>query len=81
MLIAPVGLFLWREATWNQHVRGALAEATLPIVLGYLICFAVFVFAAAISFFARRERVAENLMFAGIAFIIFYLLAPMSATA
>jgi hypothetical protein len=49
-------------------------------LLGYWLCTLVFILAAAILFAARRrELVAENLLFAGIAFLIALFIAPMAA--
>jgi hypothetical protein len=82
MLLAPIGLFVWNEMNRGHHIRGALTEAAGRIVLGYAICITIFLFAAAISFFIRRRHlVAENLLQAGIAFLIAGFLLPYCATA
>lgn len=82
LFLAPAALWMWREASSEHYVRGALAEAVGRILLGCLLCFVVFLFGAAIRFFTkRRELVAENLIWAGVAFIIMYFLAPFAATA
>jgi hypothetical protein len=80
LCIAPVCLFVWKFATEGHRPKGALAEAVTPVFLGCLICILVFVLAAAILFFTnRRKLVAENLMYAGIAMLIGFLIAPMAA--
>jgi hypothetical protein len=82
LFLAPFALWVWREATFEQHVRGALAEATERIGLGYWLCIVVFLFGAATRFFTgQRARVVENVIWVGIAFIIMYFLAPLAATA
>jgi hypothetical protein len=79
MVLAPVALFFWRQATSGERVLGALAEAAQRILFGYLLCVFVFLLAAMTCFIIRwRDRVAENLIFAGISFIIFHLLAAVS---
>ncbi len=71
VVLAPVGLWIWREATAGERLRGALTEATGRIAFGYLLCTMVFLLAAAARFLIKRQnRVAENLMWGGISFIV-----------
>jgi hypothetical protein len=37
LIIAPIGLFLRHEITFNNWVRGAFGEASSRIAVGYLI--------------------------------------------
>jgi hypothetical protein len=79
LVLAPVALFICGRVTWTERVRDALAEGAERIVLGYVLCVIAFFVAAVVCFIIRlRERVAENLMFAGISFIILYFLAPLA---
>jgi hypothetical protein len=79
MFIAPVCFFACSFAPAARN-RGALAGAAAVVLLGYWLCTLVFILAAAILFAARRrELVAENLLFAGIAFLIALFIAPMAA--
>lgn len=80
LVVAPICLFVWKFATEGRRTGGALAEAAGPVLLGYMICTAVFMLAALIFFLTgRREFVRENLLFAGIAFFIATVIAPMAA--
>jgi hypothetical protein len=80
LVVAPACLFIWNFATEGHRTKGALAEAAAPVLFGYMICSMVFILAAVILFFThRRELVAENLLFAGVAFIIALFIAPMCA--
>jgi hypothetical protein len=75
-LLAPIGLFLWHETTVGNHLRGASAEATGRVVLGYMVCVGIFLLAAAIRFMTgRRALVAESLLLAGVTFTIASFLA------
>ena len=80
LAVAPVCLFVWKFVTEGHRTKGAFAEAATPVLFGYMLCTVVFILAAAILFFThRRELVVENLLFAGIAFLIFLFIAPMTA--
>jgi hypothetical protein len=79
----PVGiicLLVWKAATEGHRVRGDLAAATAPVMLGYMICALVFLVLAVIRFFThRRELVAEALLLAGVGFTIALFLARWCA--
>ena len=79
----PIGivcLLVWRTATEGHRVRGGLAEAAMPVMLGYMLCVAAFLVVAVVRFFThRRKLVPEALLFAAIAFIIVLLLGPWCA--
>ena len=80
LIVAPACLFVWKFATEGHRPKGGLAEATMPVLFGFMLCDVVFVLAAVILFFTnRRELVAENLLFAGITFLIAFFIAPMAA--
>ena len=80
MLLAPIGLFVWHELVLGNRVQVAFADATQRIVLGYMLCVTAFMLAAAACFASRRrELVAENLVLAGIAFLIMYFILPWCA--
>jgi hypothetical protein len=74
MFLGPISLIIFRGATADMRFRGVLAEATGRVVLGCAVCVIVFVLAAAACFVSgRRCVVAENLIFAGVAFIVYFL--------
>ena len=80
IIVAPICLFVWKFATDGHHTKGALAEAAAPVLFGFMICDLAFILAAVILYFThRRELVAENLLFAGVTFLIAVMIAPMAA--
>jgi hypothetical protein len=80
LVIAPVCLYVCSFAPEAHKTKGAFAGAATVVLLGYGLCFLVFILAAAILFFIRRrELVAENLLLAGITLLISLFIAPMAA--
>jgi hypothetical protein len=80
LLIAPVCLYLCSFAPEAHKTKGAFAGAVAVVLFGFMICTLVFILAAVVLFLIRRrELVAENLLFAGIAFLIALFIAPMAA--
>jgi hypothetical protein len=80
LVIAPFCLYACSFAPEAHKTKGAFAGAAVVVLLGYWLCTLIFIFAAAILFATRRrELAAENLWFAGIAFLIALFIAPMAA--
>lgn len=68
MGLGIVWWLLWKALTGGNRAHGSLAEMTLPIVLGYSLCAAVFFVDAALLFSRRRHgNIALNLLLAGVA--------------
>jgi hypothetical protein len=77
LALAIICLIAWRVITPGH---GGLA-ASGPVMLGYMICAAVFGVAAVIRFVThRREMVAETLFFAAVAIIISLFIGPWTVT-
>jgi hypothetical protein len=81
LVTAVVSWIIWRIVN-DDYIRGALAEATWRIALGYFICVCIFIIAAFIQFFiGLRNDALKSALFGIAAFIILILLLPASATA
>src|SRR6266545_2617211 len=82
VVTAPIVLFVWLAVTKGHRVRGARAEAALPVALGLILCIAIFLLVGLIQLIVRRRDAARtSFSFALAAFLVLYLwVLPMCAT-